>query len=218
MTRVTAAMRTACAALGGWLATGPAVLAQDGRLAGRLDSATASEVSRVADSVRFAGLPADPLIAVALEGATRRASADRIVAAVREYAAALATARGALGPAAGSDEVVSGAGVVVAGLRPGALADFRRARPAGPLTVPLVVLADLIARGVPPDTAAAALATALGAGARDADLSDLRRTIERDIVAGAKPSAAMSIRLRTMPTSPTPLGRRPRPLGRQAPR
>jgi hypothetical protein len=179
-------------------------------------------VTRLADSVRAAGLPSDPVIAVALEGASRRASNERILAAVREYAVALGMARQTLGESAVSDEIVSAAGVIVAGVAPGVVSSYRAARPTGSLTVPLVVLADLIARGVPVDTATVALGDALRGGAGDDQLSELRRRIERDILAGLKPAAAMSIRSRDLPSvqagSVTPVRtksprlRRPGPL------
>ena len=173
--------------------------AQDRRLSTRLDSVTAASVMRLVDSVRSEGLPTEPLIGVALEGATRRAGSERILAAVGEYAAALASARQALGQAAQSDEVVSAAGVIVAGVTPAAVGGLRAARSQGLLTVPLVVLADLVARGVPPDSAASALGEALRNGARDDELSEFRRRVERDILAGAKPTTAMSMRTRDLP-------------------
>ena len=185
------------------LATTNAV-GQDRRLTARLDSSTALQVTRLVDSVRAAGLPTDPLIGVALEGATRRATPERIVGAVREYAAALGAARQALGENAQSDEIVSGAGVIVAGVTPTAVGTMRAARPTGLLTVPLVVLADLVARGVAPDSAAATVADALRNGARDDELSEFRRRVVRDILAGAKPTAAMSIRTRDLPRGRSP--------------
>jgi hypothetical protein len=178
------------------------VAAQDRRLAARLDSATAGAVTRLADSVRAVGLPSDPLIGVALEGASRRASSERILAAVREYAAALGVARQTLGDSATSDEIVSAAGVLVAGVAPRVVVDYRSARPAGALTVPFVVLADLIARGIPADTAAGALGAALRNGASDDDLVEFRRRVERDIAAGARPTTAMTIRRRDLPGTP----------------
>jgi hypothetical protein len=181
-----------------------AVAAQDRRLSARLDAETAATVGRLVDSVRLAGLPADPLVAVALEGAGRRASSERIVAAVREYAAALGSARRTLGGVAQSDEIVSAAGVIVAGVAPAVVGGYRAARPDGSLTVPFVVLADLIARGVPVDSAAGALGDALRNGAGDDDLSELRRRVERDILAGAKPATAMSIRTRALPGGRSP--------------
>jgi hypothetical protein len=143
-------------------------------------------------------------------------STDRILTAVREYAAALGTARETLGDGAASDEIVSAAGVIAAGVAPGVVGSYRAARPVGSLTVPFVVLADLIARGVPPDTASDALGAALRGGAGDDDLSELRRRVERDILSGLKPAAAMAIRTRALPgvqpAGPGALrGRSPRP-------
>ena len=173
--------------------------AQDKRLVGRLEPELAASVTRLADSVRAVGLPSDPLVAVALEGASRRASSERILAAVREYATALGTARQTLGDSAVSDEIVSAAGVIVAGVAPKFMTEYRAARPRSALTVPLVVLADLVARGVPADTAAAALGAALRNGAGDDELTEFRRRVERDILAGLKPSAAVSERTRDLP-------------------
>lgn len=176
-----------------------ALWAQDRRLTSRLEPDIGVAVSRLVDSVRAVGLPSEPLVGVALEGASRRASGERILAAVREYASALGVARQTLGDVAASDEIVSAAGVLVAGVAPGTLSDYRLARPSGSLTVPFVVLADLVARGVPADTAAGALGEALRSGAGDDALSELRRRVERDILAGATPSAAMAIRTRALP-------------------
>jgi hypothetical protein len=191
----------ACGATAGLLSVlaGWPARAQDKRLAARLDAETALAVTRVADSVRAAGLPSDPLIGVALEGASRRAPNDRILAAVREYAAALGVARQTLGASAAGDEIVSAAGVIVAGVAPRVVTEYRAARPTGSITVPLVVLADLVARGVPADTAASALGDALRGGARDDELTELRRRIERDILAGARPATAVAIRAPDLP-------------------
>lgn len=192
---------------------GPSLSAQDRRLTTRLDSATAYRVSRIVDSVRTVGLPAEPLVGVALEGASRRAPGDRIVEAVREYASALGIARQTLGDSAASDEIVSAAGVLVAGVPSRVIGEYRSARPKQSITVPLVVLADLIARGVPGDTAAAALGVALRNGVGDDQLSELRRRIERDILAGARPATAMTIRTQDLPGVQAP-GRVGRPPSR----
>ena len=173
--------------------------AQDARLASKLPRETAVAVTRLLDSARALSLPTEPLIGVALEGANRRVSGERIVRAVRQYVGALHAARDALGDGTSDAEVVSGAGAVLAGVNTSVLRDLRAARSSEPLTVPLVVLADLVARGVPMDTAARAVYVAARAGARDADFTLLRRYIEQDISAGASPAAATSLRLRNVP-------------------
>ncbi len=168
--------------------------AQDPRLA-RLDSATRAPVGAVVDSARAAGLPPEPLVQRALEGATKGAPGDHIVAAVRRLARDLGQARDALGRAATPGELEAGAAALRAGASPTLLAQLRRARPRSQrLTVPLAVLTDLVASGVPVDSAAAAV-LALAATTRDADLMEFRRTVERDIALGAPPAAAASVRV-----------------------
>jgi hypothetical protein len=163
------------------------VAAQEPRLE-RLDSAARAPVAALLDSARIAGLPAEPLIQRALEGTTKGAPAERVVAAVRRLATDLGRARAALGLAADPLELEAGAAALRAGASPEVLAHLRRARHQ-PLMVPLAVLADLVASGVPVDSAAAAVLVLAGS-ARDADLVEFRRAVERDIALGASPAGA----------------------------
>ena len=159
----------------------------DPRLA-RLDTAARSLVAVAIDSARAAGLPTEPLVQRALEGATKDAPGTLIVRAVQRLAADLGRARAALGASATSPELEAGAAALRAGAGPAVLAQLRRSR-RQTITVPLAVLTDLVASGVPVDSAAAAV-LALAASARDADLIDFRRAVERDIALGAAPTAA----------------------------
>ena len=172
--------------------------AQDARLSARLDRETSLAVMRIVDSARAANIPTEPLIAKALEGASKGASGERIVGAVRAYARALRAAQDAL-RGSSEPEIVAGAGAILSGVRPQVLARLRATRPGQPLTLPLVVMADLVARGVPADTAAGAIYLATRAGARDSDLLALRQSVEQDIVAGAAPAAAIVVRIRNLP-------------------
>ena len=173
-----------------------AVMLVAGRAAGqqtdprleRLDAATRPAVAALVDSAGRALLPTEPLVQRALEGATKRASGELIVAAVRRFAVELGHARDALGSTASPAELSAGAAALRAGASPTVLARLRQAR-REPLTMPLAVLADLVASGVPVDSAAAAV-LALAARARDADLVEFRRAVERDIALGAPPAAA----------------------------
>lgn len=161
--------------------------AQDARLE-RLDPETRALVASLVDSARVAGLPPEPLIRRALEGGAKGASADRILAAVRRLAADLGRARVALGSSAAPLELEAGAAALRAGASPAVLAQLRSARHQS-LLVPLAVLADLVASGVPPDSAAAAVLVLAGS-LRDADLVEFRRAVERDIALGASPATA----------------------------
>jgi len=166
--------------------------AQDSRLE-RLDPETRSTVSAVIDSARGVGLPVEPLIQRALEGATKGAPGARIAAAVRRLTTDLDIARTALGNNASSPELEAGVAALRAGATPHVLAQLRAVR-RPPLTMALAVLADLVASGVPADSAAAAV-LALAPKARDADLVEFRRAVERDIALGAPPAAATSVRV-----------------------
>jgi hypothetical protein len=168
------------------------VPAQDPRL-DRLDPDIRAAVTSVVDSARGVGLPAEPLIQRALEGATKRAPGSRILLAMRRLTADLGAAREALGDKASTPELEAGAAAIRAGVAPGVLTDLRNVRHP-PLTMAFAVLADLVASGVPVDSAAAAV-LALAPSARDADLVEFRRAVERDIALGAPPAAATSVRL-----------------------
>ena len=168
------------------------VAAQDPRLE-RLDPETRSAVVALVDSARGDGLPVEPLIQRALEGATKSAPGARIVAAVRRLTLDLGTARTALGTNATSPELEEGVAALRAGATPQVLTQLRTVR-RPPLTMALSVLADLVASGVPADSAAVAVLR-LAPKARDADLVEFRRAVERDIALGAPPGAATSVRV-----------------------
>jgi len=171
--------RTALPLLGAILLAGAAASQQTDPRLERLDAGTRPTVAL---------LPTEPLVQRALEGATKRASGDLIVAAVRRLAVDLGRARDALGSTASAAELSAGAAALHAGASQTILAELRHAR-REPLTVPLAVLADLVASGVPVDSAAGAVLSLAGR-ARDADLVEFRRAVERDIALGAPPAAA----------------------------
>jgi hypothetical protein len=175
----------------------PAVAgAQDPRLAQRLPPDAVAPVTAVVDSARRGGLPTEPLVDRALEGASKRAGAERIVAAVRRLFADLGAARDALGVPSSEAEIVAGASALRAGARPGDLVELRRRRGRQPVTVAAAMLTDLVALGVPPDTATAAV-LALADEADDATYVAFRRGVERDVALGATPLAALTFQLVT---------------------
>jgi hypothetical protein len=173
------------------LATLPgALLAQDKRLEARLDAAALQGVSHELDAARAAGLPAEPLIQKALEGAAMHAEASRIVDAVRGLRERLAGAREALGPAATESELVAGAGALQVDVPPEALRRIRGETRGGAADLPLVVLADLVQQGVPPASASQAVESLARAGARPDGYNLLRYRVELDIRQGTAPTTA----------------------------
>jgi hypothetical protein len=168
--------------------------AQDARLDARLDPHTRDAVVTLIDSARADRIPSEPLVQKALEGASKHADGPRILTAVRMLARELGDARTALGPASTDAEVIAGASALHAGIAPAALSHMRAARTHGSLTVALAVLTDLIARGVPGDTATTVISALTGAGAPDAELLRFQQGVERDIAQGATPAAALGVR------------------------
>ncbi|MDH5805953.1 MAG: hypothetical protein OEZ54_12305 [Gemmatimonadota bacterium] len=166
--------------------------AQENRLEGRLSDATRLEIDAVLDSVRTAGLPVEPLIDRALEGAAKRAPEDLIVRAVRRLWGELDTAKQAFGEAASTAELTAGAAAIRAGATQEDLAQLRALRPEQSVTMAAAVLADLVAVGVPADTAIVAV-LALAPAVSDSDYLAFRRNVEQDISLGASPSAALDV-------------------------
>ncbi|HEY9448872.1 MAG TPA: hypothetical protein VIQ60_03930, partial [Gemmatimonadaceae bacterium] len=172
------------------LALAPSLAAQRTSLESRLDPLTAAEVSRLMDSTRAGGLPTEPLLDKALEGASKHANSQQIVTAVRGLAVRLHEARAALGPTASQSDLVAAAGALYQGVAATELTRLHEARGDQPVALPLVVLADLIARGVPTSTAMSVVMEVATRGAGDDAFTALRRDVESDIAAGAPPAIA----------------------------
>jgi hypothetical protein len=163
------------------LAFSPAPLqAQDWRLSQRLDPATASSVQRVVDSARVAGLPTEPLVQKALEGSTMGASGDRIRAAVEVLLTQLGRAREALGNGATEAELTAGAGALRAGVSPASLAELHRLRYRQSLVVPISVLADIVAEGMPPTQATKEVFELAREGQPDEEFVALRKRVQSE--------------------------------------
>ncbi len=160
------------------------------RLEGRLDPATAQVIARVVDSATSYGLPPGPLVNKALEGASKGAAPDRIVVAVRTLAADLRAARAALGPAASEAELVAGVGALRAGAEGDVLARVKRARGESSALLPLAVLTDLVAQGIPVDRAATVILGLAERRAADAQYRTLPRAHGRGGASGVGPASA----------------------------
>jgi hypothetical protein len=170
----------------------------------RLSEATRYQVELLFDSAKVAGLPTAPLESKALEGLSKRVDGRRIVVAVRAVFRSLREARAALGPGAAPDELPAAAGALRVGITTPELSHLARTRHEKQLTVPLVVLADLVTRGVPRDTASSTIFQLWQRGAADDDFLGLWRGVERDIVSGTAPGVALLNRAREIPSRGPP--------------
>ena len=171
-------------------AADPAHAQRDARLGARLDAATAARVQAAVDGAAADGLPTEPLVLKALEGASKNARGAQIVAVVGRLRMQLGEARTALGPGASAEEIVAGGAALQAGLDESGLRGLRTARPEGSLVTALAVLTDLMTRGVPVETAMSAVTNLLRTGASDAQLLSFQRGVERDIATGLPAAAA----------------------------
>jgi len=164
----------------------------------QLGASLKAAVDRLADSVRTLGLPTDPLYAKAAEGTLKGADEQRVMVAVRRLVRELSDAKVALGDGATGAELEAGASALHAGVASDLVARLGRsakdrATP-GRLVMPLVTLADMVARNVSPQAAVVSLEGLISRGAGDAQLANLRTEVERDIAAGERPDVAVQRR------------------------
>lgn len=177
------------------VAAAPA-FAQEPRIEARFTGDTRTTLLGLIDSARAAGIPTEPLVQSALLGASREVPPPRIIAAIRGLADRMRIARSALGASASEAEIVSGASALQAGVEAAALQRIRRARPDGEVALPLIVLTDIIERGVARDTAERVIISLGDARTSDAEFQALRQSILSDIRSGAAPSTAAMTRAR----------------------
>ncbi len=195
----------ACAAAALAAAVHPLALpAQDPDPLSRLDPNTRFTVEVIIDSARVAGVPTRPLLLKALEGAAKHAPNGKIIAAVRSVFHAELDVRVALGGALSESEWTSAVSALQSGVALEALAKFRGGQPGKPLTRALVVLTDLIQRGVPVNEASSAIMQLWQRGAGDGDFYGLWKNVEQDILSGQNPGTALQQRVRDYPGRVTP--------------
>jgi hypothetical protein len=171
----------------------------DPRLVSRLDGRLREAVVAIVDSARRDGLPTEPLIDKALEGAAKRAHNARvtdamIITSVSRLSGELRRARAALGPASNEAELKAGAEALKAGVEVQQLERMRAARGEQRIAMALDVLTYIVNLGVRADTASNVIVGLVLASASDEQLQSLRADIERDISGGTPAALAMSAR------------------------
>lgn len=181
-----------------------ALTAQDSDPLSRLDPQTRFTVEVIIDSARVAGVPTRPLLLKALEGSAKHADNRHIIAAVRSQFRSELDVRVALGSTLNESEWSTAVSALQAGVPLEALAKFRGERAGKPFTRALVVLTDLIQRGVPVPEASSAIMQLWQRGAADGDFYGLWKNVEQDILSGQNPGTALQQRVRDYPGRVTP--------------
>lgn len=126
--------------------------AQDPRIAARFPAAIATRLESVIDSASREGLPGEPLVLRALEGAAKNAPAPVIVDVVERLHVALRAARTALGSSTPA-ELTTAAAAIQAGVPEAKLVELHTLRAGMSVTAPLGAYLDLVARGAAADRA-----------------------------------------------------------------
>ena len=122
--------------------------AQRDRLREAFPAEAVTQIERILAEAEAAGVPSQPLVAKALEGAAKRVPAPLVVSALSAYAERLQQATALVGPERGEAAVVAAADAMRRGVPADAIGTMA-GQHEGDLAVPLVVLADLVEAGVP---------------------------------------------------------------------
>lgn len=184
------------------------VTQQEQALIWRLDAPSRYQVEVLFDSATRLGLPAELLYSKTLEGISKGANGRRIVEHLRKYLASMREARAALG-ASTTDELAAATGALLSGVEKDELPKLRKSRNGKSIAVPLVILSDLVSRGVPTRDAAGAMLQLSQRGALDSDFHGLWLRVNQDIVSGVPPAAALQRWARDFPGRGTPGTRLP---------
>lgn len=145
-------------------------------------------------SANARGVPADPLLAKVREGIAKGSDGARIREAVRVLGARLESSAAALAPVYSGSELIAGAGALQSGVSVTTLRGLRRVWPDRPVTVPLGVLTEMVADGVPLKLAGTKLRELMQRGATGVQLVALGTSIRDDVAAGYAPGTALELR------------------------
>ena len=173
-----------------------AARAASGQVPQGLDSATAAAIAPIVEQARAEKLPVAPLYAKAREGQVQHVPVAKIEAAVRTLADRMRTANEALAPDASEQELHAAADAIKSGVPPATLREMRKAGGDGSLAVPLGVLTQLIARGVPVERASVEVVSLLQKGAVPKNFIALEESVRQDVLAGRRPDESLDLRLK----------------------
>ena len=147
----------------------------------RFDSATVVALRALFDNAVAQGLPLGPLVNNAHLGSARRASGSKIVNGVRGKIRDMLEARDALGETATDSELESGADAINQGADARMLQQIRDTRPTrGSAVMSLVVLTDLIQRGIQPGRARDAIVSLARISPSDEAISGLQVLVAKN--------------------------------------
>ena len=170
------------------------------------DPEASAQLAKIVSVTKQKGLPTDPILTRVSYGVMRHAEPQRIVAAARAVASRLEVARDALAPRPTDLDIAAGEGALGSGVisdeHPSvqsvvdALRAVRAASPNQPVAVPLGVLSQLLAGGVPVKRAATIVTDLIKRGATTEQLATLGNDINSDVLRGMQTTYALDLRTR----------------------
>ena len=180
------------------------------RLRGRVPAEALPAVDSIVASAAAAGLPTEPLIEKALEGAAKKVPPDRIVSAVgagaeRLRAAHALAARGGSEPSDGEVEAIAAA--LARGLDADLATRLAAALPDEPPGPALHAVADMVGHGFHEDSSVSLIVSAAGTGLRGMRLLDAAAAAILELQRGLSHAAAIDAVRHQLPDVPLP----PRP-------
>lgn len=178
---------------------------------------TVQRIEAMVRDARGRGVPTDPILDKALEGAAKGVSGERVLTVLDDYALRLGTAHELLGRPSETAAVVAGADALGRGVGEDALRALRDTPPRR-VPVALVVLGDLVEAGVPAENALGVVQEAMARGQQDDVLLSLPGAVRRLMRSGHIPEAAAdAVRRGLTSDAPHRRGGRPgRPPGPEA--
>lgn len=160
------------------------------RLAQQYGAEVADQVREIVRSTENAGGPGRPVLDKALEGTAKGVPTDRLLPVLGQLSERLVRVRSLLGDRASTGSVVAGANALQQGVPGEALrAVGRRTEDAA---IPLVVLGELSASGVPVDHARGLVEEALDRGQQGQRLLNLSAAVGQLISRGRPPEQALN--------------------------
>lgn len=188
-------------------------------LVSRLDPATYEAIRPVLETAGQDSIPLRALEAKALEGAAKRRPSPQIVTAVGRLADELRSARGLLRDASpdarlADGEVLAASEALRRGVPGREIAELRRTAPlAAVLEIPIAVLGELVARGVPADQARSVIEQLVASDVPQGRVVEIPARVDIALRVGAPPGAALASALHGLgiPRPPVPPGRGRRP-------
>jgi hypothetical protein len=161
-----------------------------------LDSATAAAIAPIVQRAQEANLPVDLLYDKAREGQVQRVPTARIEAAVKAVAERIRVANDALAPNATQEELRAATVALREGVPAETLRHMRQEGRNASLAVPIGVLTQLIARGVPVEKASVQIVDLVRRGARSDHFIALETRVLADVLAGKRPDESLDLRLK----------------------